>query len=625
MNTHKEFKEMFDEEKHKSFDNLAKPDLCPFMDTDSFDASFEADTEDLMDFAFQPLKDQPPNLCITKKNIISDEKKDEISEKYSEPNHQNESSTQEENLPNDKLESPIKIKAVKQFHPSVCPRLSLPEGWKMMSHECGVPLYFNEKTGVVTLSRPYKLDAKEKKTHKIPMASVPCFEYMYLKKKLSSNSVADEKKPEELNKANEEDISESIDGPTPPKVPKLPKPVFYNSEIEYFTKDSLGNYLSNLFEFEFLERYRYTSREVRRRQNELKRSKEGENEKNQSNVISMFISKEKSKDGKARNLSFNVHTKSCICILHEYCQNALKTKPDYKVVPHSNQFCATVFVNVNGQSQDYGVAYALNKKAAKNQAALDTMDMLAPGFKLKYEKAKASNTDSLMSNLDIGDPKVCELCINSGGYYPERLLQECINRNKGISDSKHEFVTDICKNNLIQYKLTYENHVVTGTSKNKRMARQESSQKMLALLHPKMTKWGEVIHKYGVTVTEQKTQKKKAEQEIYLLKQQDRIERNRINGKLDVAGPISTDKGFFSKISEVESSGVLEKLKKDMLEARELRLAKEKEDLKKKKENGKAPICVRCKLKLSNVNEEDVSFVQHLLDMGSNQLDIFNS
>ena len=77
----------------------------------------------------------------------------------------------------------------------------------MMSHECGVPLYFNEKTGVVTLSRPYKLDAKEKKvfikivfriltfyvyhqTHKIPMASVPCFEYMYLKKKLSSNSVA---------------------------------------------------------------------------------------------------------------------------------------------------------------------------------------------------------------------------------------------------------------------------------------------------------------------------------------------------------------------------------------------------------------------------------------------------
>ena len=29
-------------------------------------------------------------------DIISDEKKDEISEKYSEPNHQNESSTQEE-------------------------------------------------------------------------------------------------------------------------------------------------------------------------------------------------------------------------------------------------------------------------------------------------------------------------------------------------------------------------------------------------------------------------------------------------------------------------------------------------------------------------------------------------
>ena len=39
-------------------------------------------------------------------------------------------------------------------------------------------------------------------------------------------------------------------------------------------------------------------------------------------------------------------------------------------------------MNVNGQSQDYGVAYALNKKAAKNQASLDTMDMLAPGFKV---------------------------------------------------------------------------------------------------------------------------------------------------------------------------------------------------------------------------------------------------
>ena len=53
----------------------------------------------------------------------------------------------------------------------------LPEGWTVINHHCGFPLFFQKETRVVTWSRPYYIGNSSVKNHKVPMTAIPCLAY----------------------------------------------------------------------------------------------------------------------------------------------------------------------------------------------------------------------------------------------------------------------------------------------------------------------------------------------------------------------------------------------------------------------------------------------------------------
>merc|ERR1712147_12858 len=53
----------------------------------------------------------------------------------------------------------------------------LPEGWILINHHAGFPLYFHRESRVVTWSRPYCVGSSSVKAHKIPVTAIPCLAY----------------------------------------------------------------------------------------------------------------------------------------------------------------------------------------------------------------------------------------------------------------------------------------------------------------------------------------------------------------------------------------------------------------------------------------------------------------
>ena len=53
----------------------------------------------------------------------------------------------------------------------------LPEGWTILNHHCGFPLFFQKEARIVTWSRPYYIGKASVKNHKVPMSAIPCLAY----------------------------------------------------------------------------------------------------------------------------------------------------------------------------------------------------------------------------------------------------------------------------------------------------------------------------------------------------------------------------------------------------------------------------------------------------------------
>uniref|UniRef100_H2YCV0 DRBM domain-containing protein n=1 Tax=Ciona savignyi TaxID=51511 RepID=H2YCV0_CIOSA len=234
-------------------------------------------------------------------------------------------------------------------------------------------------------------------------------------------------------------------------------------------------------------------------------------------VITLSIPRDNDSE-KPQRMTFTTSVKPMICILHEYAQSVLRTKPHYVFSTNedaSEPFEATIVLN----EKQYGTASGINKKSAKNKAALLTMEMLVPGFKEQVENLQSDQSLEYFDEVSITDPRVYELCVHAGNYLPHQLLTECLKRNQGIADTNVQFDVQVGKAKMVEYKMTCGKHVVTGTAKNKKVGKQIASQQVLKLLHPDTQTWGELIQLYGTSVAEKRARKKNIEQEIFELKQ----------------------------------------------------------------------------------------------------------
>jgi len=88
----------------------------------------------------------------------------------------------------------------------------------------------------------------------------------------------------------------------------------------------------------------------------------------------------------------NPQGKSDICILHEYVQHALRKQPVYlyKEIESANTpYQATVVIN----GMQYACGLGSSKKAAKSEAAKNTLEILIPQMKEQLNGTK--KTDSI--------------------------------------------------------------------------------------------------------------------------------------------------------------------------------------------------------------------------------------
>merc|ERR1711990_221241 len=82
----------------------------------------------------------------------------------------------------------------------------LPEGWTIINHHCGFPLYFHKESRVITWSRPYYIGSSSVKNHKVPQTAIPCM--AYLKREASNNVDTQAKQNEKAIDQNEQPTNE---------------------------------------------------------------------------------------------------------------------------------------------------------------------------------------------------------------------------------------------------------------------------------------------------------------------------------------------------------------------------------------------------------------------------------
>ena len=121
----------------------------------------------------------------------------------------------------------------------------LPEGWTIVSHHCGFPLYFHKDTRVITWSRPYYIGSASVKNHKVPLAAIPCLAYSRKEELFDENDKKDSTKPNEEVSKDQMCPLDSIDA-------QLVK-----TDTQSIQSAELKEYISKRFEYQEVTSKKY--------------------------------------------------------------------------------------------------------------------------------------------------------------------------------------------------------------------------------------------------------------------------------------------------------------------------------------------------------------------------------
>ncbi|XP_065226373.1 microprocessor complex subunit DGCR8-like [Planococcus citri] len=357
----------------------------------------------------------------------------------------------------------------------------LPEGWKEIFHESGVPLYTHIETNVCSLSRPYFIGTGSTKSHILPETAVPC---MY--EKTIRN-------PESFEEENTEEVVEVA------------------SRSDTFTRPKqarISNYCKRLFQFTKIKYLKFRSWDVRRTYLRTLRNERNRRKRPFSDKLITFPIVKKNEEGKIISIKkwvINPRGKSYVAILHEYLQQSLKTQPVYAFSEVDNArtpYAATVIVN----GDEYGSGVGMSKREAKLEAAKATLLVLLPKMKKSImkvcEKQKKTTTErsdseeeqniaSVFDDIEITDPRVSKLSKKTTEPTPYELLMKCVQRK---SDSQLVQINYNVESN--EYTMTLGTHSVTVKCTNKRDGKQQASQALLQALHPYINNWGSLLRLY---------------------------------------------------------------------------------------------------------------------------------
>ncbi|XP_063231307.1 microprocessor complex subunit DGCR8-like isoform X2 [Bacillus rossius redtenbacheri] len=377
----------------------------------------------------------------------------------------------------------------------------LPPGWVKVVHDSGIPVYLHKESRVCMATRPYYLGADSVRKHKIPASCVPCLDYAKLKAEYLTDSTAE-------NVGNK---AESL-----------------------LSSEMLSHYCNKLFRFKTIRVMRFNTWADRRLYTKNRMlAKQGPNSELPvgAKIVNIPVDESndptsESKDLKKKSWVLNPNGKSCVCLLHEYVQHALKKHPSYVFSELENAktpYLAAVVID----GMQYGVGFGSSKKQAKLEAAKATLEVLIPDLQDKIstdsitghvntgKQRKAEN--SIFDDIRIEDPRVAELCARTTEPYPHAVLLACIKRNFGLEESDIKYEDRSLSEGEHEFTIRVADYCAVVRCHNKRDGKQRTAQAILKQLHPHIVSWGSLLRMYGnCSVKSIKKKREKKREQIYI-------------------------------------------------------------------------------------------------------------
>lgn len=400
----------------------------------------------------------------------------------------------------------------------------LPEGWILINHHAGFPLYFHRESRVVTWSRPYCVGSSSVKAHKIPVTAIPCLAYT----KRTVNVPTEEENNEE-DKPDEENGLPSVDA-------QLVK-----SEIETIDSQALKDYLAKRFDFSEVTCKRYQSHEaygdaIQRRKDARKRHREKKKELRDNNsrgdeeddqdlptIAKKFIEvKIPDKKGTGKKVvTIHLSGKATVSVLNEYCSRALKCGPLYEQIENGANIQKdhkTYQVKLP-DGKVYGCGSGPNQQAAKNVAALEALQQLIKDFQPDDKNmltGRAQADIAYFNHVKITDSRIHQFSQQVGLTPPYQFFMEIQHKHQGPQQHDNldiQVFQDETKGaGAAHWKFTFQGIELEGQAKSKKVAKHIAAQHMFAKLNPDLATWGDVLNKYQ-HVTQRKEAKEKTNDE----------------------------------------------------------------------------------------------------------------
>ncbi|GAB1599064.1 microprocessor complex subunit DGCR8-like [Argonauta hians] len=432
----------------------------------------------------------------------------------------------------------------------------LPEGWIIVTHNSGMPVYLHKESRVCTLSKPYFLGPGSARKHDIPVSAIPCLHYSRELQKESQQGTPKDIEPltiTDIECTNGQDSDE-------PQLPiKSDFPVTSDNDSDGMNSNQecntgpidlddnsktpavkiecaeerkkensldpleLRKYCEKRFEFKKITVKKFKTWKERRRHMSLMKKQSRPALPSNTKLITCPVPASKGDDkvNRRREFVLNPSGKSYVCILHEYVQHTMRVQPRYifrEVENAQTPYSATIVIN----DVEYGTGFAGSKKAAKMEAAKATLKVLIPEMNKMTEDNKSYESEDLsfFDEIKIEDPRVYELCNKAGQPTPYQILLECLRRNYGMGDTQCQMEMKTLKHQKSEFTMTVGKHKASVVCKNKREGKQQAAQAILQRLHPHITSWGSLLRLYGRISFKIIREKKEEEQSITELQSQ---------------------------------------------------------------------------------------------------------
>lgn len=401
----------------------------------------------------------------------------------------------------------------------------LPEGWLVVTHNSGMPVYLHRESRVCTLAQPYFLGSGSARKHDIPISGIPCLKYQRALTKERQKAGDDPEIPiiledEDTNSTtitiiDEPNAKTDLTSSFPSVKIKSADEMKKETSLDYL---KVRDYCQKLFEFKTVTVQRYKTWRDRRKHMGTKKQSRPELPSSTKLITcslpatTAVVDKKKNK---GKEFFLNPSGKSYVCILHEYVQHTMKVQPFYifKELENSKTpYSATVMIN----EMEYGSGCAISKKMAKSEAAKNTLKILIPEMNAITDDQLHKNAEDLsfFDEIKIEDPRISELGNKAGQPSPYQILRECLSRNYGMGDTECLLDMKPLKHQNCEFTITVGKHKATVVAKSKRSGKQRAAQAILQKLHPHVPSWGSLLRLYGNSADRGQNAKKKEVNEV---------------------------------------------------------------------------------------------------------------